>query len=109
MKKLFLLLPVLALAACAATSTPQDKYFALTEAVTVVAQAAETYVDVCNAQPKGDPCYAKFPLINSGTKTMLTALRQADKVFVTKDSAYYDLSLTVAQNAANDLKNLLAK
>ena len=100
---------LLALSSCASLQTPEDRYFALTGAVTVAAQATESYVDTCHAQPVTDPCYEKLPKINAAAKGMLDALHQADKVFVTKDSAYYNLSLSVAENAVNDLKNIIAK
>ena len=38
---------------------------------------------------------------------MKQAMAQADRVFITKDSEYYDLSLSAAENAAMNLRRII--
>lgn len=109
MKKL-LILAMLALTACGTAQTaptPQDRYFAVTQAVIVVAQAAETYVDTCHALPPDSSCRNVLPKINVATKGMLATLHVADLAFVTKDSTHYDLSLADAEKAVSALQALI--
>ncbi len=102
-----LLLCTLALAACSHIETPEERYYATVSFVKATGEVAEVYVDACNKLPKDDPCRDKFPAINSGAKTLKTAMAEANRVFVTKDSPFYDLSLTAAQNAALHLRTVL--
>lgn len=87
--------------------TPEKRYLAVNSAATAILKGAEQYVDACNTKPKDNPCYDKFPKINKGAKTLKASLVETDKVFITKNSPYYDLSLSAAENAMKELHNLI--
>lgn len=106
MKKLLLLI-LLPLAACSYLKTPEDKYYALNGAVIATVKVTKEYVKECKQQPQEHDCYDNLPKINSAAKALDTAIQQADKVFVTKDSQYYDLALSVSENALMNLQTLL--
>lgn len=108
MKKLYLL-AILPLMACSSIDTPDERYYAANNAVVVVLRATDSYIKECKKQVATDPCYAKFPALNKSVKTLSSALAQADKVFVTKDNAYYDLAISAVQNAIDEIRNILSK
>jgi hypothetical protein len=106
--RLIYIAPLLCLMGCSTLDTPQSKYYALTVAVTEVANITEKYVDTClNALPVDDKCHDKLPAINAGAKALQSNARELDKIFVSGDSAYYNLSLTLTENAINNLKQLV--
>lgn|SRR4051812_642406 len=104
---ILILVVLVAITGCNKLDTPQSRYFTVVGAVTATGKLVETYVDTCNTLGTAAPCRNKYPAINAGAKTLEAAMHQADKVFVTKDSQYYDLSLTAVENATNDLQNIL--
>jgi len=106
MKKL-IVLSALLLSACSVLSTPTDKYYAATQAVTAVGQATETFIDTCKTLPVTNSCYSKLPAIHTAAVTVQKSVKELDKVFVSGDSQYYDLSLSVTENAIKDLKKAM--
>lgn len=106
--RLIYILPLLCLMGCSTLDTPQDKYYALTVGVTEVANITEKYVDTClNVLPVDHNCHDKLPAINAATRALQSNVKELDKIFVSGDSAYYNLSLTLTENAINDLKQLV--
>lgn len=106
MKKL-MLVAALALPACANIKTPEDRYYATLTTATAAMNVAQGYADACLERETSDPCYKVLPKVGDAVVALKKAKDQADKVFVTKDSAYYDLSLTATENATNALQTLL--
>lgn len=98
---------LLLLPACSALQSPADRYYATVTFVKATGELAQIYVDTCKQQTTDAPCRRKFAAINSGAMLMKNVSSQADKIWVSKDSKYYDLSLTAAQNAALALRNIL--
>lgn len=105
--KLTHLLPLLALTACAAFDTKEERYFAMVGFVKATGDIAEAYVDACRGRAEDHPCREKFPRINAAAKALKDASAQADRVFVSKDSEFYDASLTAAENAAMALRKII--
>lgn len=105
----YALVLILILSSCSSLKTPEDKYLALTTSASIATSVAQNYVDDCKVKPKVDPCYRKFPAINTAAKATLKAKAQADRVFITKDSEYYDLSLSTLENTINDLTILITE
>lgn len=104
----YALIALLALSACSTLDTPQERYYALTVGVTQVGNVVEKYVDVCkNELPVDDKCHDKLPAINAGARALQSNARELDKIFVSGDSTYYNLSLTLTENAINNLKQLV--
>ena len=106
----FLLLCVLVplLSACALikqADTPEKRYYELNGAAVVVLRLADAYVKDCKVKNMNDPCYGRFPSIRTGAITLRASLDQADKVFITHDSEFYDMSLSVTENAVKNLQN----
>ena len=104
------ILPIIAallLSACGMMQTPHDRYYAMIGFVTSTGGIVEKYVDYCRVQPATASCRDKFPKINEGAAAMKQAMAQADRVFITKDSEYYDLSLSAAENAAMNLRRII--
>jgi hypothetical protein len=112
MRKILLLAFLPLLANCAlfkSADKPEERYYAINNAVVVVLRTADSYVSECKEKPIQDDCRTKFPAINKRVKELKEALSQTDKVFISKDSQFYELSLTVLQNALKNLQNLLNK
>lgn len=106
--KLSYILPILCLTAC--SYTPQEKYYTITVGVTEVANITERYVDTClNDLPEDDKCHDKLPAINKSAKALQSTVKELDKIFTSGDSEYYNLSLTLTENALNDLKKLIGE
>lgn len=107
MKQLTAILLVLAVTGCASVKTPQERYFATLTAATATLNVAQGYADQCLLRSTDDPCYTVLPKMGVAIQTVKKAKDQADKVFVTEDSQYYDLSLTATENATKGLKDLI--
>ena len=107
--KPLILLSLLSLGACSSLQTPDSRYYALTKGVTETAKVAEGYIDGCTVKPVADPCHAVVPRIAHAAAETRATLKQADKVFVTGDSQYYDLSLSVAENALANLQRIITE
>lgn len=105
MKKLLFIAPLL-LAACGQT-TPEAKYYSLDQSYQITLRTAIAYVDECKASTATNPCHGTLPKIKQALDVADAAFDQADKVFVTRDSKFYDLSLSAAENALNAIQLLL--
>ena len=107
--KALILLPLLALAACESFQTPESRYYALNEGVTVAAKQAGAYIDACKAKPIDDACKTVVPKLGQAAQITKDTLKETDKVFVAKESDRYDLTLALAENALAYLNNTLAE
>lgn len=97
----------LLLVACAAVElakTPKDRYYAVNAVYVALLTDIKLYGDACKPKPATDPCYqhmAKMKPLVAHADELFT---QADKVFITGDSAFYDLSLSITGNIIRDLR-----
>lgn len=107
--RLFALVAVSLLTACSYLKTPEEKYYALAASVSASAKVATQYVKECKQEQDMHPCYDNIPKIHEAAKKLESAMNQTDKVFITKDSEYYDLSLTASENALAMLQKLLTE
>jgi hypothetical protein len=100
-----LLIPLmLALSACSGRVDPKRDYYVLNHVYVSGLNVANDFVQDCvKKQPADHPCHDAVPPIQSAVKVTKQVFLQADKVFVTKDSKYYNLSLSVASGAREEV------
>lgn len=107
MKTILMLTLCVAAAGCAA-KTPEDRYYAATNALIAVLKPVGEYAADCTPKPALDPCHARVEAVKPKLRSAKKILAETDKVFVTHDSEYYDLSLTTVQNLTKDLAAFVA-
>lgn len=105
--RLIYILPLIFLTACSTFESPEAKYYAVKKAAVEVAKEVEAKVDECLAKSFDDPCRDNLKTINKAAKSMDSNLEEMNKIFLSHDSTYYNLSLSITENAVNDLKHLL--
>ncbi|MBX9583671.1 MAG: hypothetical protein K2X87_25495 [Gemmataceae bacterium] len=103
MKRLLLTLPLLALTACGHLDSPADRYLVALQTGNAAMEFTKGYLAECLKQEPSDPCYGHRDGIRDGLAVLTKAKAEASKVFETGDSPYYDLSLTVLENAIANL------
>jgi len=97
------------LTACSFLKSPEEKYYALAASVSASAKVAAVYVTECKQELKSHPCYDNIPKIHDAAVRLDDSMTQTDKIFVTKDSDYYDLSITASENALAIMQKLLTE